>query len=549
MRCLPDVCPMGEPNPRGDTRSPWPQRAPPTSTDVADGPLPRGLHPPPGAAPRVLLLFPPHARNTEPPLGLGLIAAFLRESKVPCRVVDLNAVAGPSLAAAAPAGLSRRARRAATHVHEAVRLLRAPQGYESPARYRSQVEFYAAALASASRGQPWSITPGDFTDLRMPDFGPSAAGMAWAQGRSSPWAPCWETILPPILEDFSPTMIGVSLTYRTQFLPALALAAWVREQAVSLPVVWGGPLLDSLPEETLAWLETTGPVVHGPGECGIAGLLGRAPPTDGLFRAPYFDDLDLSLYFGPRRVIPLTTTRGCYWRRCVFCAESAAPYHCDRRAALFARLDALAAAWAPCFVHFTDNAIPPAVLADLATRGSPAPWWGFVRATEDLADADVVRGLARGGCAMLQLGFESASAGLLERMNKGVDPMRFPTILSNLREAGIKSYVYLLFGLPGETDEDRESSLQLCAGNRPDFLNASLFRLPPSAALAREPERFAMETPRAAPHDRYLHLAGEESRRPAVRRWLSGRFLTHPAIRPVVSRTPRYYKSSHAPFL
>ena len=224
-------------------------------------------------------------------------------------------------------------------------------------------------------------------------------------------------------------------------------------------------------------------------------------------------------------------------------------YHADDRDALFKRLEALAARHSSCLIHFTDNAIPPAVLTELARRGSPVPWWGFVRPTEHLADPDFVQAVARSGCVMLQLGFETPSPRLLERMRKGVDPALFPSILSNLRNAGIRSYVYLLFALPGETGEDRQSSLRFCAEHPPDFLNAAVFRLPPSAALAVELEHFGMAPILSDSHDRYLHLPDEGVRLPQIRRWLSSRFLKHPAIRPVISRTPRYYKSSHAPFL
>ena len=40
---------------------------------------------------RVLFLYPPHARNTEPPLGAALLAAFLRSCGGEARVLDLNA--------------------------------------------------------------------------------------------------------------------------------------------------------------------------------------------------------------------------------------------------------------------------------------------------------------------------------------------------------------------------------------------------------------------------------------------------------------------------
>lgn len=38
----------------------------------------------------------------------------------------------------------------------------------------------------------------------------------------------------------------------------------------------------------------------------------KIPPAD-------FDDYDLDAYFNPRPILPVPTSRGCYWRRCTFC--------------------------------------------------------------------------------------------------------------------------------------------------------------------------------------------------------------------------------------
>ncbi len=515
---------------------------------MREGEPARGAHP---GGPRdryVLLLYPPHTRNTEPPLGLALVASFLRERGVACRVVDLNALCGPRLALAAPPGSTHRFRRASAHVGEALGLLRSPTGYERMDRYRSAVEFYAAALASTSVGKPWRLTPSDFTDERFSDFAPATAKAALEASEASPWWGIYHKTLVPTLAASAPSMIGISLTYRSQFIPTLALVRWLRTVAAGIPVMCGGPFLDSLPDPTLAWLgDTLDAVVRGPGEPHVARLLGLEEPS-GPFRTPHFDGLDFSPYFVPVRVLPFATTRGCYWRRCAFCAETA-PYAQEAPERVLARLEALVERWGPCYVHFTDHAIPPAMLSLLASRGSPAPWWGFVRPTEELASPAFAHALARGGCVMLQLGFESASARLLDMMDKGTDPSCYGAILESLRGAGIKSFAYFLFGLPRETEQDREATLALCAAHPPDFLNASLFRLPPSSPLAQDHARFGIYAPVAEPARRYRLLPSDGATRPGVRRWLSGRFMKHPAIRPIVSRTPPYYKSSHAAFL
>lgn len=495
----------------------------------------------------VLLVFPPHTRNTEPPLGVALIAAFLKSRGVTCHVLDLNAVAAPGLALAAKPTGGHRSCRAVRHVSSAIGLLRGHDGYTDTARYRSRVEFYASALKASCVDQPWLLTPGDFTDSRISDYGPSSVERAISIAWDTPWIPVFDEVLAPSLDRFSPCLLGISVTYRSQFLPSLALAAWVRGHAPSLRVVWGGPFLDSLPRDTLAWMSAVvGTIVLGPGEPELAALLGIPPPADGVFREPCFDGIDPSAYFAPVTVIPLAASRGCYWRRCAFCAEAPGAFCADGHDSLFARLEALAVRHGRCLIHFTDNAIPPATLAALAGGGSPAPWYGFVRPTESLAEPAFVQALAEGGCVMLQVGLETASQSLLEKMHKGTDPELYPRILANLTRAGIKSYVYLLFGYPGEGDADRAATLRFCCEHPADFLNASIFRLAPAASVVKDLREAGRDLLAESGH-RYLQLTDDAAT--AIRRWLSGSFFRHPAVKAMAARTPRYYKSSHAPFL
>lgn len=480
---------------------------------------------------RVLLVFPPHTRSSEPPLGVGLVASFLQGAGVPCRILDLNARAAPALALGPGRGSGARFLRGKRHAGRALRELRTPRGYASVARYQSWMEFYAAALASSVEGGPWVLTPADFRDRRLEGFGPAHA--AWAWECSHPWEGALGDLEAAVVE-FDPTLVGISITYRSQFLPALAVGSAL--QRWGLPVVWGGPFLDSLPQETIGWLQTRGAVVRGAGEPGLASLLGLEAR---LAWVPSMDETALDMALAPVRVVPFTTSRGCHWGRCAFCPEARLTF--VQHPGWEPDLDLIHARWPEAVVHFTDNALPPPVLLRLAQRRAGPPWWGFVRPHPLLADEDFARELAASGCLMLQLGFESASPRVLEAMGKGTDPSLFPRIIRSLRRAGIKSYAYLMFGFPGETDEEREATLALCASAPPDFLNVSLCRVPPGSPLAQKGQ--------APPDSCYRTLPDHHVRFPQARAWVSRRFAGHPAIRPLIARTPRYYKSSHAPFL
>ncbi len=501
---------------------------------------------------RVLLVYPPHTRNTEPPLGLGLLTADLNSLGIEARIVDLNALAAPYLALSAPVRSisGRRRSRAVRRVEESVRALRSGELYESVSRYRTALEYYAEALRAVCEGTGVILTPGDFKAPAYCGFEENVVREVAASRLGGFWDLAFEKFLAEELDSFDPKVVGVSITYRSQFLPAVCLCSYLKERRPEINLILGGAFLSSLPQETAAaWGSLFGPVVRGPGESPLRKLLGipsRALPS---FRDPDFTGVRFDAYFAPYRVAPISSSRGCYWRRCAFCAEAAVPFSMDDPKAFMGRLERLAKRYEISLFHFTDNAIPPAVLKELARCGSPAPWYGFVRAERILADQAFVEDLAASGCSMLQLGFETPVRKLLEKLRKGVEPELFLPITRTLRDCGIAVYVYLLFGLPGQGRPECEQSMALVEEAQPDFLNASVFRLPPQAEAAREPERFGIgEVGERASRDLYLQFRAPGMDLPDLRRWLSRRFYRSPAVRKAQAATPRYFKSSHAVF-
>ena len=116
-------------------------------------------------------------------------------------------------------------------------------------------------------------------------------------------------------------------------------------------------------------------------------------------------------------------------------------------------------------------------------------WHGFVRFERDLLDPDFVSGLAAGGCRMLQLGLESGSQQVLDRLQKGTRLDEVARMLDNLRQAGIATYVYIMLGTPGETREDAELTLQFLERHAGaiDYLNLAIMNLPRESQLLDDP--------------------------------------------------------------
>ena len=115
-------------------------------------------------------------------------------------------------------------------------------------------------------------------------------------------------------------------------------------------------------------------------------------------------------------------------------------------------------------IHLLDNALSPVLLKALAADPPGAPWYGFARVTPHLTDPQFCRQLKESGCVMLKLGLESGDQAVLDALKKGVELETVAAALKNLKEAGIATYVYLLFGTPAETPEAARRTLSFHRG-------------------------------------------------------------------------------------
>ncbi len=122
------------------------------------------------------------------------------------------------------------------------------------------------------------------------------------------------------------------------------------------------------------------------------------------------------------------------------------------------------ARWTRRSIHIVDNAISPAVLKALIKEPPGSPWYGFVRMTQELTDPDFCARLKDSGCVMLKIGVESGDQDVLDAMRKGIRIGDVSQGLRALSEAGIGTYIYLLFGTPWENEPSARRTLEFHRG-------------------------------------------------------------------------------------
>jgi radical SAM superfamily enzyme YgiQ (UPF0313 family) len=266
-------------------------------------------------------------------------------------------------------------------------------------------------------------------------------------------------------------------------------------------VIVGGPHASGAPGPTL---ERSGAdfVVVGEGEVTLHELLvalaeggdpaavpGVAAASDGgasLRERPFVADLD-SLPFPdwaamhPHRyrhaphgafvkrfpVAPIVSSRGCPYE-CTFCASP----RLWRRSIRFRspgnvvdEIDHLVRRFGVREIHFEDDNLTvkrrhvEGICELLLSRGIDVSWAAPNGVRVDTLDVELLTLMKRSGCYFLAFGVESGNQEILDRIKKGTDLETIRRAIEAARSVGIQTQAFNIFGLPGETAETIEQTI------------------------------------------------------------------------------------------
>jgi radical SAM superfamily enzyme YgiQ (UPF0313 family) len=510
---------------------------------------------------RTLLVFPPAADPAHPPLGIAALAGFLSAKGQDVSLLDLNVRAYHELLSAAfltwcaerlQRRMERMERRRALaprdfgaynaaaenlpsalwlieRIDQARRQLRDPAIYLSRRKYASVTSIIRRAMQLISAAHyPASWTAGG---LSMSHQSTKSADVLAAinDRRQNLFIRFFEAGLPEIVAR-RPPVVGISLNYYGQMIPAMTLAAMVKKVLPETFLVVGGGLVCFFERrwEVLAtfrafvdgWIPFEGeePLLdliqaleRGESLDEVPGLLRfaqhspmyyppGAPPEVSELPPPSFDGLPLNEYLAPELVLPILASRGCYWGKCAFCAH-ARLYRERFRSRPAAEIADMVGRLsrkhgANCF-YFVDEAIPPRVALQFARLGAAAgiPYRWFTEARfERCFDAARLKRLYDGGCRMLIFGLESGVSRVLDLMDKGISPELADEIIRGCAAAGIRTFVMFFAGFPTETRAEAERTVQFVEEHRDRIAHVASgqFVLEPQSRVFRNPERFGL---------------------------------------------------------
>lgn len=82
-------------------------------------------------------------------------------------------------------------------------------------------------------------------------------------------------------------------------------------------------------------------------------------------------------------------------------------------------------------------------------------------------DAELLGWMKRAGCECIQLGIESGSQRMLDLLGKRINQEQVRSAARMVRDVGINLSIYLIAGIPGESEADIEETCRLVADLRP----------------------------------------------------------------------------------
>lgn len=163
----------------------------------------------------------------------------------------------------------------------------------------------------------------------------------------------------------------------------------------------------------------------------------------------------------------LTVAHGCYWAKCTFCdtkLDYIKRYEAPEAATVVDRMEAILKETGVSGFHFTDEALPPKLLKEVAEeiirRELVVSYWGNIRFEKSFT-YEMCQLLAQSGCIAVSGGLEVASNRILKLINKGVTVEGAATVASNMTASGIMVHAYLMYGFPTQTLQETVDALDI----------------------------------------------------------------------------------------
>lgn len=327
----------------------------------------------------------------------------------------------------------------------------------------------------------------------------------------------------PIIKEISETLIKyqpdvVGITVMTpKAASAFTIASLVKKYNKNCYVVFGGPHATLKPDEVLKNTEDVDFAVNGEGEIVLLELVNALSTKNNDFKAigglsyrcggkcvinntkKFIDNLD-SLPFPDRETLLgmdtytsedmglLMGSRGCPYS-CSYCATQIWTRKVRYRSLenILEEIRYVHQRYGTRQFTFKDDSftVNRKRVIDFCNKLMDADikinWDCNTRV--DLVDSELLMTMKKAGCNSIKVGIESGSERILKLMDKGITLERTKEAAKLFRQARIHWTAYFMMGIPTETKEDVQKTLELLYKIKPSFASIGVYEPFPGTRL------------------------------------------------------------------
>jgi len=114
------------------------------------------------------------------------------------------------------------------------------------------------------------------------------------------------------------------------------------------------------------------------------------------------------------------------------------------------------------------------------------PWTLQNGIRADRVDTELFKKLKRAGCYRVAFGVETGNEKVLKAINKGLTLSQIRKAFKLAKCAGLETYAFLMFGLPGETEKTMRETIEFTKELDPDYPKAAITIPLPGTPLFRK---------------------------------------------------------------
>jgi radical SAM superfamily enzyme YgiQ (UPF0313 family) len=285
-------------------------------------------------------------------------------------------------------------------------------------------------------------------------------------------------------------------------------------------IVAGGPHPSAVPVETLKEIPQLDICAIGEGEitmydlaqnmslAKINGIAYRDKITNEIITTvprEFIKNLD-DLPFPARELFPLNkykthppygrknpyftmiTSRGCPFQ-CAYCSKDVFGQNYRTRSpkSVCDEIEELVSKYNAREIHFYDDDFTidmdraRNICDEILKRNIKIIWSCTTRV--DLVDEELLKKMKKAGCWLISYGVESGNQQILNSINKGFTIDQVISAFEMTRKIGISTLAFLMIGLPGETKQTIQETVDLAKKLKPDFVSWGILVVYPGSHL------------------------------------------------------------------